>query len=63
MRAGAHPRPAHHAREGLLRVQGEAGVIRLTVNGTAHEVEVPSYRTLLDCLRDDLGLTGSREGC
>ena len=38
-------------------------MIRLTVNGTVHELEVPSYRTLLDCLRDDLGLTGSKEGC
>jgi aerobic carbon-monoxide dehydrogenase small subunit len=38
-------------------------VVRLTVNGAAHEVEVPTYRTLLDCLRYDLGLTGSKEGC
>jgi carbon-monoxide dehydrogenase small subunit len=38
-------------------------VIRLVVNGTAHELEVPVYRTLLDCLRYDLGLTGSKEGC
>jgi aerobic-type carbon monoxide dehydrogenase small subunit (CoxS/CutS family) len=38
-------------------------VIRLTVNGQSHEVEVPTYRTLLDCLRYDLGLTGSKEGC
>jgi aerobic carbon-monoxide dehydrogenase small subunit len=38
-------------------------VIRLTVNGAAHEIEVPTYRTLLDCLRNDLGLTGSKEGC
>ena len=38
-------------------------VIRLTVNGVAHELEVPTYRTLLDCLRNDLGLTGSKEGC
>jgi len=38
-------------------------MIRLTVNGTAHELEVPSHRTLLDCLRYDLGLTGSKEGC
>jgi len=37
--------------------------IRLIVNGTAHEVEVPTYRTLLDCLRYDLGLIGSKEGC
>jgi aerobic carbon-monoxide dehydrogenase small subunit len=38
-------------------------MIRLTVNGTVHELEVPRYRTLLDCLRYDLGLTGSKEGC
>ena len=37
--------------------------VRLAVNDTAHEVEVPAYRTLLDCLRNDLGLTGSKEGC
>ena len=34
--------------------------IRITVNGVAREVEVPTYRTLLDCLRYDLGLTGSK---
>lgn len=38
-------------------------MIRLVVNGTARELDVPSYRTLLDCLRYDLGLTGSKEGC
>ena len=38
-------------------------MIRMTVNGTAHVLAVPSYRTLLDCLRYDLGLTGSKEGC
>ena len=38
-------------------------VISLSVNGTSHEIEVPTYRTLLDCLRNDLGLTGSKEAC
>ncbi len=38
-------------------------VIRLIVNGTSHEMETPTYRTLLDCLRYDLGLIGSKEGC
>ncbi len=38
-------------------------VVRLRVNGTPHDVEVPTCRTLLDCLRYDLGLTGSKEGC
>jgi carbon-monoxide dehydrogenase small subunit len=37
--------------------------IRITVNGVARELEVPAHRTLLDCLRYDLGLTGSKEGC
>ena len=37
--------------------------IELTVNGTAHQIEVPSNRLLVDCLRYDLGLTGTKEGC
>jgi len=37
--------------------------IALTVNGRRHEVEVPVTRTLIDCIRYDLGLTGSVEGC
>ena len=35
----------------------------LTVNGTATEVAVPGMRRLLDVLREDLDLTGSKEGC
>ena len=37
--------------------------IRLTVNDWEHELTVPSNRTLLDVLRDDLGLTGTKKGC
>ena len=37
--------------------------VRLTVNGKPHEAEVPSYRTLVDMLRYDLGLTGTKETC
>jgi carbon-monoxide dehydrogenase small subunit len=37
--------------------------IRLRVNGKEHTLEVPPQRLLLDCLRYDLGLTGSKEGC
>jgi carbon-monoxide dehydrogenase small subunit len=33
------------------------------VNGRAHEVAVAPNRTLLELLRDDLGLTGTKEGC
>jgi carbon-monoxide dehydrogenase small subunit len=37
--------------------------IRLRVTGQEHTLEVPPQRLLLDCLRYDLGLTGSKEGC
>ena len=37
--------------------------IRLTVNGTEHQLEVPARRLLVDFLRYDLGLTGTKEGC
>jgi carbon-monoxide dehydrogenase small subunit len=37
--------------------------IRLRVNGQEQTLEVPPQRLLLDCLRYDLGLTGSKEGC
>ena len=37
--------------------------IRLKVNGHAHECEVKPWATLLDTLREDLGLTGTKEGC
>ena len=36
---------------------------RLAVNGTAVEVDVPGMRRLLDVLREDLALTGTKEGC
>ena len=37
--------------------------IRMTVNGTEHQLEIPARRLLVDCLRYDLGLTGTKEGC
>ena len=36
---------------------------RLTVNGSPVEIEAPGMRRLLDALREDLGLTGTKEGC
>ncbi len=35
----------------------------LRVNGAAHQVLVAPERTLLEVLREDLGLTGAKEGC
>ncbi|MEW6225205.1 MAG: (2Fe-2S)-binding protein [Chloroflexota bacterium] len=37
--------------------------IDLTVNGRPRTIEVPAHHTLLDALRDDLGLTGTKECC
>jgi carbon-monoxide dehydrogenase small subunit len=36
---------------------------RLVVNGEPAELGVPGMRRLLDVLREDLGLTGTKEGC
>ncbi len=41
----------------------ERGPIKLRVNGEKHELWVEPRRTLLDALRDDLGLTGAKKGC
>ncbi len=38
-------------------------VVRLTVNGTAHESRCPPRKLLVDVLREDLGLTGTHVGC
>jgi carbon-monoxide dehydrogenase small subunit len=37
--------------------------IRLTVNGERREVLFDGYKTLLEVLREDLGLTGTKHGC
>ncbi|MDH3626099.1 MAG: (2Fe-2S)-binding protein [Acidobacteriota bacterium] len=35
----------------------------LTVNGETHDVLFDGYKTLLEVLREDLGLTGTKHGC
>jgi carbon-monoxide dehydrogenase small subunit len=41
----------------------EVKVIRLRVNGRERAVATAPHRTLLQLLREDLGLTGTKEGC
>jgi len=50
---------------GSLRLQREMEMIkvRFIVNGKRVKVETSPTRTLLDILREDLGLTGTKEGC
>ena len=37
--------------------------INLTVNGESHELLVPVHKTLLEVLREDLELIGTKHGC
>lgn len=51
----------HHLAE---RVTGVDTVkARLRINGTEHELDIDPRVTLLDALREHLGLTGSKKGC
>ena len=38
-------------------------LVQLTVNGKPQRLDVPPMRRLLDVLREDLHLTGTKEGC
>lgn len=37
--------------------------MKLTVNGDGYEILVSPRQTLLDVIRDEVGLTGTKEGC
>jgi len=37
--------------------------VEILLNGKKTTLEVPSHRLLLDLLRDEIGLTGTKEGC
>jgi carbon-monoxide dehydrogenase small subunit len=41
----------------------ESRAIQVRVNGRSYEAGVPVRKTLLDFLREDLGLTGTHAGC
>ena len=49
-----------------MRSESEGGAtltVTLTVNGHLEEIQVSPRRTLLAALREDLHLTGAKEGC
>jgi carbon-monoxide dehydrogenase small subunit len=37
--------------------------IKLTVNGDAYDLVVTDRQTLLDVIRDEVGLKGTKRGC
>ncbi len=62
----ARPRtlPAEAATPSSTDADDDSPVaIAMVVNGRERRLEVPAHRTLLEALRDDLGLTGAKECC
>jgi len=46
-----------------MMLRTEAKAVKMTVNGVAFEVKVEPHKTLLQVLRGDLGLTGTKYCC
>jgi xanthine dehydrogenase YagT iron-sulfur-binding subunit len=57
-RAGTLEPPAQAAAEA-----GNSVPLEITINGTVHRLSVDPRVTLLDLLRENLGLTGTKKGC
>jgi len=47
----------------MEKARGKYNIVVLNVNGEEHSVAVKDGGTLLDVLRDKLGLTGTKKGC
>jgi aerobic-type carbon monoxide dehydrogenase small subunit (CoxS/CutS family) len=62
-------RRALRGRDGSVSAHADVGAapvterISLVVNGIGHDLEVDTRTSLLDLLREHLGLTGSKKGC
>ncbi len=61
--AVAGPRDRGGRMTAVRESVGSDATYRFSVNGEACEVAVPGMRRLLDVLREELGLTGTKEGC
>ena len=48
---------------GTVAAPGAKVTLRLSVNGEPQEVAFAPHKTLLEVLREDLGLTGTKHGC
>lgn len=51
------------SRESNIREVAGKRLLRLRVNGEVHEAAVHVTRSLLEALREELGLTGTKHGC
>lgn len=57
------PGPSHSSNRNLNGDRWMKYPLKLSVNEELFELEIPANRTLLDVLRNDLGLKGTKEGC
>ena len=55
--------PTALARQSAERATAARTAINLTINGKAHSLRVEDHWTLVEALRDHLGLTGTKIGC
>lgn len=53
----------HLMKQDVTKQDGETIPIQLQVNGEAVSARIPARRSLIDFLREDLGLTGGHIGC
>jgi len=64
--SGCAASAAHNSSEAQNKLPGtKEGIISVTlkVNGQLHALEIDPRVTVLDALRDDIGLTGTKKGC
>lgn len=61
--AKGEPRPTANHQAAQTFIADAAQDIELSVNGKTHRLKIESRVTLLDCLRENLQLTGTKKGC
>ncbi|MCT4704038.1 aldehyde dehydrogenase iron-sulfur subunit [Enterobacteriaceae bacterium H20N1] len=61
--AAMSPSPAFSAGEPPVTPPPEMSLLTLKVNGEVRQLEVDTRTTLLDALRENLHLTGTKKGC
>ncbi|MET4296114.1 xanthine dehydrogenase YagT iron-sulfur-binding subunit [Bradyrhizobium sp. LB8.2] len=50
-------------RDPATSIPDQRVALSITINGTRHDLEVAPTATLLDVIRDELRLTGTKKGC
>jgi xanthine dehydrogenase YagT iron-sulfur-binding subunit len=61
--ASGSPVSFEHNKKDIAMQAPERHPLTITVNGREHTLELEAWVTLLDLLRERLGLTGTKKGC